>query len=135
MPSGIRPLPCVARIAWHRLVLRDRQNLHCRHSGVYSGMTWSPVLSVVTPGPDVDHDARALVAEDGREDAFRVGARQRVVVGVADAGGLDLDQHLAGARAFEVDGFDRQGRAGFPGDGGTGLHGGFLGRRWMAAGL
>ena len=37
--SGIRPLPWVARIAWHRLVLRDRQNLHCRHSGVYSGMT------------------------------------------------------------------------------------------------
>ncbi|MDT4882420.1 hypothetical protein FQZ97_1183660 [compost metagenome] len=49
--SGIRPLPCVPRISWHRLVLRLRQNLHWRHSGVYSGMTWSPFFSVVTPGP------------------------------------------------------------------------------------
>ena len=32
--SGIKPLPWVLRISWHRLVLRDRQNLHCRHSGV-----------------------------------------------------------------------------------------------------
>ena len=39
VPSGITPLPCVARIAVHRLVLRDRQDLHWRHSGVYSGMT------------------------------------------------------------------------------------------------
>ncbi|CFW39930.1 Uncharacterised protein [Bordetella pertussis] len=34
VPSGIRPLPWVVRMAWHRLVLRDRQNLHWRHSGV-----------------------------------------------------------------------------------------------------
>jgi hypothetical protein len=74
-------------------------------------------------GADVDHDARAFVAEDGREDAFRVGAGERVVVGVADAGGLDLDQHLAELRSFEVDGFDGQRLAGLPGDGGFGFHG------------
>jgi len=34
VPSGINPLPWVARIAWHRLVLPDRQNLHVPHSGV-----------------------------------------------------------------------------------------------------
>ena len=34
VPSGIKPLPCVARIAWHRFVLPDLQNLHCLHSGV-----------------------------------------------------------------------------------------------------
>src|SRR5690606_26582151 len=45
------PLPCVARIAVHRLVLRDRHDLHCRHSGVYSGITWSPFFTDVTPGP------------------------------------------------------------------------------------
>src|SRR5207249_10462719 len=56
-------------------------------------------------GADIDHDAGALMAQDGREDAFRVGARERVVVGVADAGGLDLDQHLAELRALEVNGF------------------------------
>ena len=73
-------------------------------------------------GPDVDHDAGAFMAEDRREHAFRVGARERVVVGVADAGGLDFDQHFAEAGAFEVDGFDGQGRGGFPGDGGFGFH-------------
>ena len=48
---------------------------------------------------DVDDDARALVAEDRREQALGVVAREREPVGVADAGRLDLDQHLAGARA------------------------------------
>ena len=33
-PSGITPLPCVARIAVQRLDRRERQVLHCRHSGV-----------------------------------------------------------------------------------------------------
>src|SRR4030095_17122794 len=51
VPSGITPLPCVARIAVHRLVLRDRHDLHCRHSGVYSGITWSPLCTLVTPAP------------------------------------------------------------------------------------
>ena len=51
MPSGIRPLPWVARTAWHRLVLPDLQNLHSRHSAVYSGITWSPTSSEVTPSP------------------------------------------------------------------------------------
>nr|GEU28163.1 hypothetical protein [Tanacetum cinerariifolium] len=43
----------------------------------------------------IDHDACAFVAEDGREQALRVGARQGVVIGMADAGGFQLDQHLA----------------------------------------
>ena len=34
MPSGIKPWPCVARIAVQRLVLRDRQDGQERHSGV-----------------------------------------------------------------------------------------------------
>src|SRR5882757_9463098 len=45
------PWPCVARMAVQRLVLRERQDGHCRHSGVYSGMTWSPFLTLVTPLP------------------------------------------------------------------------------------
>ena len=52
---------------------------------------------------DLDHDAGALMAEDRREQALRIGARQREVVGVADAGRLDLDQHLAGRRALQID--------------------------------
>ena len=34
VPSGIRPWPWVERIAVHRLVLRERQDGHSRHSGV-----------------------------------------------------------------------------------------------------
>ena len=37
--SGIRPWPCVARIAPQRLVLPDTQNLQAPHSGVYKGIT------------------------------------------------------------------------------------------------
>ena len=35
----------MARIAWHRLVLRLRQNLHWRHSGVYAahGLAWTVI--------------------------------------------------------------------------------------------
>jgi hypothetical protein len=74
-------------------------------------------------GADVHHHARAFVAEDGREQALRVGTRQGELVGVADAGGLDLDEHLAGLRALQVDGLDAQRGAGLPGNGCTGLHG------------
>src|SRR3546814_1538892 len=49
-----------------------------------------------------------FLSEDRREDAFRVGAGQRVLVGMADAGRLDLDQHFAGLGAVELHGFDRQ---------------------------
>src|SRR5690349_8282089 len=34
VPSGMTPLPCVARILPHRFVLPDLQNLHSPHSGV-----------------------------------------------------------------------------------------------------
>src|ERR1700712_2306250 len=37
LPSGITPLPCVARILPHRFVLPDLQNLHSPHSGVLGG--------------------------------------------------------------------------------------------------
>src|SRR5262249_41157251 len=34
-----------------QMVLRERQDGQLRHSGVYSGMTWSPFLTEVTPTP------------------------------------------------------------------------------------
>src|SRR5690606_15140118 len=49
--SGITPLPWVARTEVHRLVLPLLQNRHCPHSAVYSGMTWSPGFTEVTPSP------------------------------------------------------------------------------------
>ena len=123
MPSGINPLPCVARIATHRLDLRLRQYSHCRHSGVYSGMTWSPLRTLVTPAPGLDHDPGALMPEDRRENALRIGAGQGELIGVADAGRLDFDQDFAGARAFQVHGFQAQWLAGLAGHGSADLHG------------
>ncbi len=51
---------------------------------------------------DVDHDAGAFMAEDRREQPFGIGAGQRELIGVADAGGLDLDQHFAVVRPLEL---------------------------------
>ena len=77
-------------------------------------------------GPDVDDDARALVAEDRGKQPFRIGARQREFVGVADAGGLDLDQHFAAARALELDRRHLERLAGRVGHSGANIHGIFL---------
>ena len=63
---------------------------------------------MVTPGPDVDDDPRTFVSEDDREQALRIGARAGEFVGVTDAAGLDLDQHLAGLRPLEIDRHDFQ---------------------------
>ena len=68
------------------------------------------------------HDARALVAQDGGEQAFGVGTRQRVVVGVADAGGLHFDQHLVVFRGPCRSTVSMvSGAPALPGDGGTGF--------------
>ncbi len=48
----------------------------------------------------LDHPG-ALVAEDQRPAARAERAVGEVQVGVADAGGRDPDQHLAGTRSFE----------------------------------
>jgi len=52
------------------------------------------LLEALHIGAGVDHDARAFVAEYGGKQPFGIGARKREFVGVADAGGLDLDQHF-----------------------------------------
>ena len=65
-------------------------------------MTWSPFFAGHAR-PDVDDDAGALMAEDGGEQPFGIGAGERELVGVADAGRLDLDQYLAGFRPVELD--------------------------------
>src|SRR5262249_59331903 len=48
-------------------------------------------------------DARALVAEDGREQPRRIATAHRVRVGVADAGGGEPDQALARRRPGGID--------------------------------
>ena len=65
-------------------------------------------------------DAAALMAENGREDAFRIGAREGEGIGVANAGGMDAHQHLARLRGRDIDFGDFQWLACGPGDGGAG---------------
>ena len=54
-------------------------------------------------GTHIDDDTGTLVAEDGRKEAFGIGARARELVGMADPGGADLDQNLTGLGAGEFD--------------------------------
>src|SRR3546814_8633797 len=57
---------------------------------------------------DLDHHARALVAEHHRKQALGVRARQRERIGVAQRGVGDLHQHLDPARRLDVDLDDMQ---------------------------
>ncbi|MND79056.1 hypothetical protein D3C80_707820 [compost metagenome] len=57
-------------------------------------------------GADINHDASTFMAEDRREQTFRIGTGEREIIRVADAGRLDLDQHFAGARTFKLNGHD-----------------------------
>ena len=85
-------------------------------------MTWSPDLHRGDARADLAHDPGALVAEDAGELALRIEARQRVGVGVADAGGLDLHQHLARLRPREFDFLDRERLVRLPGHRRARLH-------------
>ena len=55
--------------------------------------------------PNLGDDAGSLVAYNSRHDA-RTQALDGGEVGVAEASGADLDQHLAGARAFQIERLD-----------------------------
>jgi hypothetical protein len=94
-------------MAVHRLVLRDRQDLHWRHSGVYSG---NHVIAGTQAGhtrAHIQHHACAFMAQDGREQTFWVSARQSVVISMANARRLDLDQHFARFGTCQIDLFNR----------------------------
>src|SRR5690242_19349718 len=62
------------------------------------------------------------MTEDRREEPFRISARYRVRVGVADTGRLDLDQHLPGPWPFDVDRLDGERLSCLPGHRGAGFH-------------
>src|SRR5690606_2619138 len=68
------------------------------------------------------HHARAFVAQNRRKQAFGVGARERVVIGVADTGGLHLYQHFESLGALQLDFLDGQRFTRLPGDSSSGLH-------------
>jgi hypothetical protein len=74
-------------------------------------------------GPYVDDDAGPFVAENHREQSFRVRARTGELIGMANAGCLEFDQHFAGLRPVEIDRHDLQRLAGRVTNGSFGLHG------------
>jgi hypothetical protein len=63
------------------------------------------------------------MAHDGRKQAFGIGARDGELIGVADSGRLDLDQHLAPLGPLEVELDDLQGLGFLKGDCSAGFHG------------
>ena len=67
-------------------------------------------------------EACALVAENRREQPFRVRPGARELIGVAHPGGLDLDEHFARLGALEVDVFDDERLTCSIRDGSTGSH-------------
>ncbi len=79
-------------------------------------------LDAFHAGADLAHDAGAFMAEDRGKQPLAVEPVEGIGVGVADAGGHDLDQHFALARAFEIELDDFQRLFGGEGDGGAGFH-------------
>ena len=72
------------------------------------------------------HHCAAFMAQDRREDAFRVCARQGVGVGMAHAGRDHPQQHFASLGHGDIHFNNLKGLLGFEGYGGTGLdHPGF----------
>ncbi len=73
-------------------------------------------------GSDIYHDARPFMPQDRRKNAFWIGTRQRVIVGVTNTGRLDFDQHFAGSGTGKIHFFHGQRCAGLPCDSGFGFH-------------
>src|SRR5215475_8485872 len=76
--------------------------------------------------PHINDYTGAFMAQNGREQTFRIGAGKREVVGVTDAGGFHLDKDFAGFRPVEIHVQDRQWLAFFECNGGARFHSDFL---------
>ena len=95
-----------ARLAQGGAALHARRAVAAaRHEDQRNRVT---ALQVGDAGPAFFDDARRLVAEHHRHDARPVAVDDRKV-GVAEAGGGDLHQHLARAGRIQLDGLDGNG--------------------------
>ena len=68
-------------------------------------------------GADIDHHTGPLMAQYGGKQTFRIRTGQCVFVGMANACGFKLDQHLTFPGSFELHGFNAQWFAGLEGHG------------------
>ena len=124
------PLPWVARMAVHRLVLRDRQRFalpafrRVERDDVVAGFDAGDARA------DLQHHARALVAEDGGEQALRIARPSRVNSSVWQTPVALISTSTSPARGpSRSTSSISSGFVGFEGDGGAGLHGRSCGRR------
>ena len=73
-------------------------------------------------GANFADDAGTLMAEDRRKHPLGISARQGEGIRMADAGGHDLDQHLASARTVKINFHDFKWLTSSHRDSGTGFH-------------
>ena len=131
-----------------RAVRHDTLALRCTDGGAEIGFArearralpafgrvkWDDVVALLHgchARPDIDDDAGALMAQDGRKQAFRVGAGEREFIGVAYSRGLHLDQHLTGFRSIKVNVYDLKRLTLVKGNSGTSFH---RNSRWSVVG-
>src|SRR5215472_2223939 len=89
-------------------------------------MTWSPFLTLATPGPtSTTIPAPSWPRMAGNRPSGSAPVK-REVVGVTDAGGFHLDKDFAGFRPVEIHVQDRQWLAFFECNGGARFHSDFL---------
>src|SRR6185437_14517194 len=88
------------------------------------------LLERLNAGSHIDHDARTFMSQDGREESFRVRPREREMVGMADAGSLQLHEHFTALGAFQLHCLDAQRLAGLNGNGCTYVHFAMAPRLW-----
>jgi hypothetical protein len=62
-------------------------------------------------GTDIHDNASTFMSKNGWENTFGIGAGQSELVGVANAGGLDFDQHFTRLGTFEIELYDLKGFA------------------------
>lgn len=79
-------------------------------------------LQVLHARASFDHHTRPLMAQNRRECAFGVRTRKCELIGMANPGCLDLDQHLPAFRSIQIDLDDLKGFSAFKGNCRTCLH-------------
>src|SRR4051794_2488984 len=72
--------------------------------------------------PDIDDNPRTLMTEDRRKEPLRIASGPRELVGMADPGRLDLDQHLAVFGSVELNLLDLERLTGPESDSSACLH-------------
>jgi hypothetical protein len=109
-----------AEVAEVLQALRTRRALAARRDE--GGDHVIALLHVGHARPDLGDDAGALVPADDGEGRDRGAAGDQVLVGVAQAGGGELDGHLTGSGITDLDLLDRPFLAHAPQDRALGLH-------------